>query len=80
MWSLYVRGGHAQKDALAGLVLSANVKVYVRYGTRPPDGGEGPLITLQTVLHYSTGYSSRSMEFFRVQVREKTLLQFKVVL
>jgi hypothetical protein len=24
----------------------------------------GPFITLQTVLHYSAGYSSRSMEFF----------------
>jgi hypothetical protein len=39
----------------------------------------GPLITLQTVLHYSAGYSSRSTEFFGFKSR-KTLLQFKIVL
>ena len=38
-----------------------------------------PLITLQTVLHYSAGYSSRSTEFFGFK-SGKTLLQFKIVL
>jgi hypothetical protein len=34
-----------------------------------------PLVTVQTVLHYSAGHSSRSLEFFGSSP-EKTLLQF----
>jgi hypothetical protein len=56
-------GRDARKRALAGRIFWASVEVRVRHGTRPQTAAR-PLVTLQTILHYSAGYSSRLMEFF----------------